>query len=164
MPYFVAREACSWGLSTRIAPSRTHLCHQPFSLRQMLASANAVKARVAFFFSPQALEHAEHMLHPRPNTGLVAIFATGFFMKDSMALVGEVFGLDCFAVVQLLLAGIGCSTATYQSSAGALLSSHRRASKALAASLPITGEASSISLPLSSSSLNGSSGSPLRLG
>lgn len=52
----------------------------------------------------------------------------------------------------------------HQSRRVACSSNHRRASKGLACSSPITGLASSMNLSLTSSSLKGNSGSPLRFG
>jgi len=65
-------------------------------------------ARFAKF--PQAFDHAEHMLHERPNAKFFAVLAPGFFADDSIAptaLVGEIFSLGCFAVDQIFLVGIG---------------------------------------------------------
>ena len=117
-PYCGPR-ACFAALSPRIAPSWTHLCHQPFSAEVEVGQRQRSEGPRGILFqpavahlakTPQALDYAENMLHPRPNAGLVAVLAAGFFIDDSVAstaLVGEVFGLGCFAVDQILLAGIG---------------------------------------------------------
>jgi len=111
------RGSCSGSLA-RIAPLWAHLCQQSLSTEENIGESQSSKRPCGILLqtpvahlakAPQPLDHAKDVLNARANLGLVAVLGTLHFINytgAAGALIGEVFGIGCFAGDEFLLAGI----------------------------------------------------------